>query len=315
MADQTTAPARGEPGLALRLLRLRRRLTFVAVRSVLRGVGFAHAGRLGGWAGSLQYRFDGRQRRRLQADIAALLGRPAGDPAVAALLHESYRVNNAAVFEIMALLDRRRSAADLAARCEVGGLEQLRAALDGGRGAILLSAHMGNAALLPVRLASDGWKVAVVFREARMMSAGFFQQGLERYGIEGILANAGIRAYAQMVGALKQNRIVFLMLDQGVKRAEDGLPLRFLGKDVPMSAGPAQLARATRAPLLPVVTTAAAPVWRFDIEAPVVLGVDSLEADTATLVGLTERQVLQHPQLWSWHHRRWRKFPMAARAS
>jgi lauroyl/myristoyl acyltransferase len=28
-------------------------------------------------------------------------------------------------------------------------------------------------------------------------------------------------------------------------------------------------------------------------------------------VQITEQQVRQHPQLWSWHHRRWRKLPLA----
>ncbi|MFZ3120236.1 MAG: hypothetical protein WA159_18195, partial [Variovorax sp.] len=48
-------------------------------------------------------------------------------------------------------------------------------------------------------------------------------------------------------------------------------------------------------------------VWRFQIQPPVPLGQGSLEADVERLVRLTEQQVLQHPQLWSWHHRRWRK--------
>ena len=92
------------------------------------------------------------------------------------------------------------------------------------------------------------------------MSADFFLEGLGRYGIQGIAANAGLRAYGQMLTALKQGRIVFLMLDQGVKQAKDGQLPRFLGKDMPMPAGPAQLARAARAPVLPVATLAATPL-------------------------------------------------------
>jgi lauroyl/myristoyl acyltransferase len=86
---------------------------------------------------------------------------------------------------------------------------------------------------------------------------------------------------------------------------------RFLGKDMPMPAGPAQLARAARAPVLPVATLAATPQWRFALQPPLTLGQDTLEADVATLVGATERIVLDQPQLWSWQQRRWRKFPLA----
>lgn len=295
------------PGLGRRLRRARRRLLFLAVRSVLRLAGFRHAMAIGSLFGELQFRLAPRRRRRLQADMARALGRPADDAHVAAQLREAYRVNGGAVFEILAMFDRRQPEAELAARCEVDGLDRLRTALAGGRGAILLASHMGNAALLTIRLVQAGWPVSVVYRQSRMGSVGFFETGLAHYGIEPILANAGIRAYAQMLAALKRGRIVFMMIDQGVRHAEDGVMVRFLGKDVPMAAGPAQLARSARAPLLPVATTAVRPQWRFTIEAPVPLGTASLEDDLAALVATTERHVLAHPQLWSWPHRRWRK--------
>jgi KDO2-lipid IV(A) lauroyltransferase len=114
-----------------------------------------------------------------------------------------------------------------------------------------------------------------------------------------------------MLSALKQGRVVFVMLDQGVKRAEDGQMQRFLGKDMAMPAGPAQLDRASRAPVLPLVTTAATPKWKFSIEPPVPLGQGSPESDEQTLVALTEQQIQLAPHLWSWHHRRWCKRPLA----
>lgn len=293
--------------LGLQLRRAQRRLTFLGYSTLVRAIGFTRARRFGSWSGELQFRLFWRQRRRLQCDVAQVLGRAPDDPSVRALLREAYRVNNAAALEIMAMFDRRQDEEVLVARCELDGLEHLRAALAGGRGAILLATHMGNALLATLRLARSGWPVSVVYREARMMSAGFFHSGLERYGIQGILANGGIRAYGQMLTALKQGRIVFVMMDQGVKRAEDGLMQRFLGKDLPMTAGPAQLARASRSPVLPLVTKAATPVWRFAIEPPVALTGGSLEADVELLVGLTEQQIRQTPQFWSWHHRRWGK--------
>ncbi|MGJ7493175.1 lysophospholipid acyltransferase family protein [Variovorax sp. ZT4R33] len=293
--------------LGRRLRRARRRALFLGLRTVLHMIGFQRVRTLGKLTGALQYHLAWRQRRRIARDMALALGRPPGDPSVAPLLREAYRVNNTAVLEILAMFDQRQDEDELIARCEVDGLEHLRAALAGGRGAILLATHMGNAALLTVKLARAGWGVSVVYREARMMSAGLLQHGLEQYGIEGILANTGLRAYAQMVAALKQGRIVFVMMDQGVQQAETGMMQRFLGKDAAMPAGPAQLARSARAPLLPVATTAAEPIWRFEIQPPVPLGQGPLEADVAHLVRLTEQQVLQHPQLWSWHQRRWRK--------
>ena len=297
--------------LGLQFGRARRRLTYLIYRTLLRSVGFKRARTLGGWSGELQFRLFWRQRHRLQRDVALILGRRSDDPYVVELLHEAYRVNNGAALEIMAMFDRRQDEHDLAACCELDGLEHLREAMGAGRGAILLATHSGNALLTTIRLAQAGWRISVVYRDARMMSEGFFQDGLEQYGIQAILANGGIRAYGQMLTALKQGRIVFVMMDQGVKQAEDGLMQRFLGKDLPMPAGPAQLARASRAPLLPLVTTAVSPVWRFEVRPQVALTGDTLESDVAFLVGVTEQQILAYPKFWSWHHRRWGKSRLA----
>jgi KDO2-lipid IV(A) lauroyltransferase len=218
-------------------------------------IGFERARGFGEWLGELQFRVAWIARRRQTREMAAVLGRPADDPSARDMMRTAYRVNNAAVIEVLAMFEQRQDPQQLAARCEIEGIGQLQAALALGRGAILLGAHMGNGLLVPVQLASSGWPVSVVYRHARMMSSGLFEQGLALYGIEPILANEGIKAYGRMLGALRKGRVLFLMMDQGVKQAEDGVPMRFLGKDMPMTAGPAQLARHSRAPVLPVATT------------------------------------------------------------
>jgi KDO2-lipid IV(A) lauroyltransferase len=157
--------------------------------------------------------------------------------------------------------------------------------------------------------------VTVVYRQARMMSLEFFVEGLPRYGFDGILANEGFKAYARMMDALRHNRVLFAMMDQGVKEAETGVPLRFLGKDMPMPGGVVQLARQTRSPIVPVVSVAADPVWHFAIEPRLQLAPGgSIEEDTATVLRHVEGQILAHPGLWSWQQRRWRKFPVATGA-
>ena len=83
-----------------------------------------------------------------------------------------------------------------------------------------------------------------------------------------------------------------------------------------MPGGVMQLARQTRAPIVPVDTLAADPVWRFADEAG---AGDSARRHAGTGHGRwccrkSERQILAHPQLWSWQQRRWRGFPLAAHA-
>lgn len=296
--------------LAKTLRRGRRRTMFLALLTMMRVAGFAGARPLGRFFGDLQWWLGGAARRRMTREMAVAMGRPADDAQAAALLHEAFRVNTAAVLEILAMFDRPLDERMLASQCEVEGIERLQAALAGGRGAILLATHAGNSVLVAMRLARSGLPVSVVFKHARMMSADFLQKGMSLYGIDGILANEGIKAYGRMLSALKQGRIVFVMMDQGVRSAKDGIELPFLGKRVAMTAGPAQLARHARAPVLPVVTTASDPVWTFRIEDPVPRAEGStLEDDVALFTRVTEQQVLRFPALWSWHHRRWKSAP------
>jgi KDO2-lipid IV(A) lauroyltransferase len=293
--------------------RLRRRATFLGMRWLLRRCGFGSARPLGTLFGALQYRFDAKLRRHCLEGLAALMGRKPADREVKRTLRSAYRVNTIAVLEVLSMVDTRLDARRLRERCQVEGLENLTAAR-GGRGAILLATHSGNSLLLAAQLADQGWPVTIVYRQARMMSQQFFADGLPRYGFDGILANEGFKAYARMVDALRHDRILFAMMDQGVnaKKAETGVPLRFLGKDMPMPAGVVQLARTTRAPIVPVRSLAADPVWRFAIEPRLQMPPGgTIEEDTALVLRHVEQQILAHPELWSWQQRRWRDFPLA----
>jgi KDO2-lipid IV(A) lauroyltransferase len=110
--------------------------------------------------------------------------------------------------------------------------------------------------------------------------------------------------------AVKAGRVVFVTLDQGVKHARDGVAVRFLGKEVGMAAGPAQLARQAGAPVLPVLASGyRAGAWHFRIEPALVPAGGPLASEVQTLARASERQALLHPELWSWHHRRWYRQP------
>jgi len=294
--------------------RARRRGLFLLARTLVRSAGFDGVRALGTEVGRLHYLLGSRTRRACLEGIAALQGRSPDDPEVVRTLREAYRVNTIAVLEVLSMVDRQLDVARLRSRCRVDGMANLVAARQ-GRGAILLATHSGNSLLLAAQLADAGWPVTVVYRHARMMSAEFFAAGLPRYGIDGILANEGFKAYARMVDALRKDRIVFAMVDQGVRDAETGVPLRFLGKDMPMPGGVVQLSRSSRAPMLPVTALAADPVWHFSIEPPLVLQPGgTIEQDTIEVMRHVEAQVLAHPQLWSWHQRRWRNYPVAVTA-
>jgi lauroyl/myristoyl acyltransferase len=300
------------PDFSLRWRRARRRALFRFARTLMRMFGFGSARWLGAVLGSLHYWLDGATRRRCLQDLAKLTGRAQGDAEVVRTLRSGYRVNTVAVLEVLSMVDRKLDAASIRSLCRVDGMPLLQSTL-AGRGVILLATHSGNSLLLAAQLADAGWPVTVVYRHARMMSMEFFATGLPRYGMQGILANEGFKAYARMLDALRHNRILFAMMDQGVKEAETGVPVRFLGKDMPMPGGVVQLARHSRAPILPVTTLAADPIWHFAIEPRLVLQPGgTVEEDTAQVLQHVEKQILDHPGLWSWHQRRWKHSPMAS---
>jgi lauroyl/myristoyl acyltransferase len=308
---QDNSPLRWSAALRDAARGLRRRSMFLAIRWLIRRTGFDGTRRLGSWLAAVHFHCGLRIRRRCVAGLAACLGRSTADPHVTRTLREAYRVNTIAVLEVLSMIDRKLDPATVQRSCLIDGITNLEAAR-GGRGAILLATHSGNSLLLAAQLATAGWPISIVYRHTRMMSKEFFAEGLPRYGFEGILANEGFRAYARMVDALRRNRVLFAMMDQGVEKAETGLPVWFLGKRMPMPGGVVQLSRQSRAPILPIVTLAAEPQWHFSIEPRLILPAGgSVEEDTAAILQRMEQQIRARPQLWSWPHRRWRNFPVA----
>lgn len=293
--------------------RLWRRVLFLCVRGLLRASGFEGARRFGPFFGTLHYYLDGKVRRCCQCGVGAMLGRDQRDPEVIRTLRSAYRVNTIGVGEVLSMVDRKLDSQRLQQLCKVDGIENLQSART-GRGAILLATHSGNGLLMAAQLADRGWPITIVYRQSPMMSPQFIAEGLAHYGFDGIAANDGFRAYARMVDALRQDRVVFAMMDDGVRRSEGGgLPLRFMGKHMQMPPGVVQLARHSRAPIIPVTSLAADPAWHFRIEPRLALAPGgTIEEDMATVLQFVEGQIMAHPELWSWHQRRWRKHPLCA---
>lgn len=292
----------------------RRRIMFLSFRWIIRIVGFDGARRYGACLAATHYRLAFGTRRRCMQGLAAFMGREVFEPQVAKTLREAYRVNTIAALEVLSMMERKLDAERMRLRCRVDGIENLERAR-AGKGVIVLAMHAGNSLLLAGQLAEAGWPITVVYHQARMQSKRFFSTGLARYGFEAILANDGFRAYARMLDALRKNRVLFAMMDQGVENEETGLMSRFLGKNMPMPGGVVQLARQTRAPIVPIVTLAADPVWHLEFEPRLVLHPGgTVEEDVAQVLRNMETKIRVRPQLWSWPHRRWRNFPVADQA-
>lgn len=298
----------------MKLKRRLRRLGFHALKTAARLSATGGPGRLRTWGerlGRLDYVARARLRQRLITDLAHLgerrvMPRLQQDPA--ALLHTAYQTNDRALLEILALYASQRDPKALMPPVRVDGLDRLAKAQAPGLGVVLVGMHMGNGVALAAHLNAQVAPTHVVYRESNKIPRGFFRKGLERLvasaiGTDG--PDGGLRA---MLKVLRRGEMLFILADQGLKT--QSACDRFLDKPFQLPTGPAQLALKTGAPLVPVLLTGVDVAWQFEFQTPMWPG-DSGTINELNfgLIQLMEQHILQHPQWWSWHQRRWSKHP------
>ena len=300
--------------------RLRRRVTFRAGLALAGSIAWLadlagpRALRATGHAlGDLHYLFGIRKRRDLQRQLVRVLDE-AGPGRVVRWLREAYRVNDRGVLELMVMATRGVDQARVRRECDVDGIDVLRDALAGGHGAILIGMHSCNGVYMTGRIAAEGIPVTLVYRESNKMPDGLFARALGPLGVDGIEASDRARAYRAMLRALREQRVLCVMMDQASKRG--GLPVDFLGKRLTLPAGPPELIRRSGAPVLFARPLPPDARWQFRVEA---LDGVARDADAQTiaerLAEVIVGQIRRYPQLWTWHHRRWRRYPFADAAT
>jgi len=287
--------------------RLRRRVARTVVlwlaALAARG-GAARIRRFGRFIGAAHYALSRPFTGRLRRDIARALGIPPGTARAA--LSTAYRENDRAVFEIIALADPACDIDALAASVTIHESDRIRHALGQGRGLILLGMHMGNGILMAAALARRGIPMTVVYRDPRRLPAGLLGRSLERAGLDAIALDRDnpTRSFRQMMRLLARGEALYVLMDQANKT--EGTSRKFLGKTVRMPIGVPTLGIRTRAPIVPVHAEAADPDWVFRAHTP--LAAETAEAMLDAVIASMEAAIRAHPELWAWHHRRWKRY-------
>ena len=205
---------------------------------------------VGRFVGGLNYALRPAQRRRDLANLRlALPGRPEAELPVIA--RESLCDASVGALEFLQMVDGTIDAAQFLGPVTAHGREHLDRALAGGRGVLGVGLHLGHFGKVPLWLAQAGYPVTIVIREARQVPPGYYIEALQRLGLEAIRIERDQAAAPRVLDALRRGRVVMIYLDQGVKN-DGGIQIEFLGKRVPMPAGPLVLARRARAPIVPV---------------------------------------------------------------
>jgi phosphatidylinositol dimannoside acyltransferase len=185
------------------------------------------------------------------------------------------------------------------------GKEDVVAALEAGRGAVLPLPHSGNWDMAGVWLAQTHGTFTTVAE--RLKPESLYRRFIayrERLGFEVIPLSGGQRPpFEVLCDRLRANRLVCLMADRDLTRT--GVPVDFFGERSRMPAGPAKLAVATGAALIPAHSwyENGEAVVRFYAELDTSSG--DVGAITQALADVFARNIAAHPADWHMMQPQW----------
>jgi lauroyl/myristoyl acyltransferase len=246
-----------------------------------------------------------RARRQIAANLARLLG-PAARPVGAA---RAYGVL-LSFAQSLANAYAAHGGRGVEVKAEIAGAEHLAAARAGGRGIIVTTGHIGPWQLGPYLLEQAGY-APVTLAMAREVDAGAqaVEELLELRRHFRVVYTDGAFSALELLRVLRGGGLVAVQMDRPSGHAS--LPMPFAGGTARFGSGPAALARAAEAPLVPVFLLATGPFRvRIEVGAPIeVVRSADRDADlwqaTRALARAYEACVRGHPYQWYAFHDFW----------
>lgn len=199
----------------------------------------------------------------------------------------------------------------------IEGEEHFRAAVENAKPAILVSAHLGNWEMLPVSAHQAGRTLGVVYRAVGNGRIDRRIAGFRRAATAGDATplfpkgSAGARATLAHLG---KGGPLGILADQ---KMNDGIAVRFFGRDAMTAVAPAQLALRFDAAVLPARCVRVGPAaFRVVLDPILPLPTEGSRSErahalTQAITETIERWIRAHPGQWLWLHRRWPKGSVA----
>lgn len=192
----------------------------------------------------------------------------------------------------------------IAYRTELNGpgliaLEEARAA---DQPAIVISGHFGNYDIVRAALIARGFDVGALYRHMNNpLFHNFYINNISAIGTP--LFERGRPGLGQMVRHLKKGGTLAALIDV---RANNGVPLPFLGHPALTATSMAELALRYNAVLIPFYGTRLPNGLGFaaDLEAPIPH--TDPKAMTIALNQSLEARIRHNPEQWFWIHNRWK---------
>ncbi len=184
--------------------------------------------------------------------------------------------------------------------CE--GRERIEEAVGRGRGVILATGHLGYWALAPFLLESHGLPVPTIAmaEEPNLRLQAFEERFRKRWKI--VYTTRSPFSSLPLAAALGRGEVVAMQIDRDV--GGETVAVDFFGGRAKFPAGPASLARATGAVILPAfMLREGVKGFHAVVEEPLVVErtrdrAGDVRAGTEKLVAVYERFVRQHPLQW-----------------
>lgn len=185
------------------------------------------------------------------------------------------------------------------------GEHHLDAALSRGRGAVIALPHSGNWDMAGVWLAQTHGTFTTVAERLKPESLYHrFIAYRERLGFEVLPLSGGERPpFDMLCDRLRDNRVVCLMAERDLTRT--GVQVDFFGEPTRMPAGPAKLATATGAALLPAHCWFEDEGWGVDIGPPLDCTGGDVAAITQLLADHFEKNIAARPEDWHMMQPQW----------
>jgi Kdo2-lipid IVA lauroyltransferase/acyltransferase len=274
--------------------------------SVLRGMSFRRAGRVGERIGALGYAPFGIRRAVVERQVRAAF--PGLDEAqVTRIARESYRHLGRTTIET-ALLPSYSREELMGLFDNVYGWDVVERARAEGKPLMITSGHLGNWELGGSYFAARGLQVEAVAR--RMQNPLFDRYLTETRGRLGVTIIHDADAVRRVPRALREGRVVGFLIDQGaVGLASTWVP--FFGRFAKTPRGPAVFALRLSATLVfAVAIREENDRFSLHIEEVPITRTGDLDADVdgivAAYTAVLERYVRKYPEQYFWHHRRWK---------
>ena len=257
-------------------------------------------------AADFVYRRGGRGVRQLSRNLRRVVGHGMPDAEFAALVKAAMRSYARYWLEFFRLpvLGRDR----ILERMAIEGEEHLQAAMAAGRGAVLALPHTGNWDHAGAWVVLRGYPFTTVAE--RLKPETLFDRFVavrERLGMEVLPLTGGDRsAFAVLLKRLREGKLVCLVSERDL--GDTGVDVDFFGERTTMPGGPASLAVATGAVLLPATlwfTEDGGPGggWGARVHPPVAVPADAdkrakVAAMTQATADAFAEGIAAHPQDW-----------------